>query len=300
NMYALARNSWKYVDRDQRKFRKQHLEFNFLAPDTINEMLTALKIIESATGEALHNADPSVSAMDGRALLKSKTALPEDLEITVKNFENTNRKTILLKVSQSWTLYNNLINYYIAQQIIGFLETQEDDPDAAIKTLRSRMRSAASKYNDVPVAWTNVGGQLIPKPAVDELIGSIVTGKTKGWKDIHAFYKTQSDRYTEDKLLHALTVLNQSLKTDRSRLDKAFIIQLIEGSVTTREWMVNGIHESRAKDYDNPFRIMAYENADEMNIVTGKLSDNSFINKEVADLKKYKRSVSKLIKRLSA
>ncbi|MET0300456.1 MAG: DUF4954 family protein, partial [Flavitalea sp.] len=139
NMYALARNSWKYVDRDQRKFRKQHLEFNFLAPDTINEMLTALEIIETATGEALQNADPSISPQNARSILKSKTELPENLEITVNDFENTNRKTILLKVSQSWVLYNDLINYYIAQQIIGFLETQKEDPDAAIKTLRARM-----------------------------------------------------------------------------------------------------------------------------------------------------------------
>ncbi|MET0243181.1 MAG: DUF4954 family protein, partial [Flavitalea sp.] len=223
NMYALARNSWKYVDRDQRKFRKQHLEFNFLAPDTINEMLTALEIIETATGEALQNADPSILPQNARSILKSKTELPENLEITVNDFENTNRKTILLKVSQSWVLYNDLINYYIAQQIIGFFETQKEDPDAAIKTLRARMRSTTSKYHGSPVEWTNVGGQLIQKPAVDELISNIVSGKIKGWKEIHAFYKTQADRYTEDKLLHALTVLNQSLQADKSKLDKEFI-----------------------------------------------------------------------------
>ena len=34
NMYALARNSWKYLDRDKRTDKTQLLEFDFLAPDT--------------------------------------------------------------------------------------------------------------------------------------------------------------------------------------------------------------------------------------------------------------------------
>ena len=35
NMYALARNSWKYTDRDKRIDKTQLLEFDFLAPDTV-------------------------------------------------------------------------------------------------------------------------------------------------------------------------------------------------------------------------------------------------------------------------
>ena len=52
NMYALARNSWKYVDRDSRINKKQLLEFSFLAPDTINEILRSLVLLERLTAEA--------------------------------------------------------------------------------------------------------------------------------------------------------------------------------------------------------------------------------------------------------
>ena len=38
NMYALARNSWKYEDRDKRTEKIQPIEYDYLAPDTINEM----------------------------------------------------------------------------------------------------------------------------------------------------------------------------------------------------------------------------------------------------------------------
>ena len=45
NMYALERNSWKYSDRDRRTDKIQHLEYDYLAPDTINELFDSLKIL---------------------------------------------------------------------------------------------------------------------------------------------------------------------------------------------------------------------------------------------------------------
>src|ERR1044072_7852631 len=42
NMYALARNSWKYVDRDKRTEKIQQIEYDYLAPDSVEEMLASL------------------------------------------------------------------------------------------------------------------------------------------------------------------------------------------------------------------------------------------------------------------
>ena len=50
NMYALARNSWKYIDRDRRIDKIQLLEYDYLAPDTIGEIVTALALLERFTG----------------------------------------------------------------------------------------------------------------------------------------------------------------------------------------------------------------------------------------------------------
>ena len=54
NMYALERNAWKYVDRDKRTDRIQRIEYDYLAPDTINEIINALELLELATGKAYH------------------------------------------------------------------------------------------------------------------------------------------------------------------------------------------------------------------------------------------------------
>ena len=50
NMYALARNSWKYHDRDARLYRHQTYEYDFLAPDTADEILATTELLEMWTG----------------------------------------------------------------------------------------------------------------------------------------------------------------------------------------------------------------------------------------------------------
>ena len=52
NMYALARNAWKYADRDKRINKTQLLEFDYLAPDSINELVEGIAILQQATGKA--------------------------------------------------------------------------------------------------------------------------------------------------------------------------------------------------------------------------------------------------------
>src|ERR1700722_13542560 len=81
NMYALARNSWKYVDRDKRTNKPQLIEYDFLAPDSINEMIDAINLIEKCAG---------------KKILSSKKNIDE-LEIPSGVFENSKRKTKLIK-----------------------------------------------------------------------------------------------------------------------------------------------------------------------------------------------------------
>src|SRR5678816_2731984 len=52
NMYALARNEEKYAARDQRGDKTQHIEYDFLAPDSINEIFDSIYLIKKFTGQA--------------------------------------------------------------------------------------------------------------------------------------------------------------------------------------------------------------------------------------------------------
>lgn len=84
--------------------------------------------------------------------------------------------------------------------------------------------------------------------------------------------------------------------TDIKKISEKQFKNLLQQSVITEEWMTKAIHDSRAKDYANPFRKMVYRNDDEMNEVTGSLQKNSFIKLQNDLLVAYKKEVNDLIK----
>ncbi|MEJ7831064.1 MAG: DUF4954 domain-containing protein, partial [Segetibacter sp.] len=66
----------------------------------------------------------------------------------------------------------------------------------------------------------------------------------------------------------------------------------LNAAVETKEWMTQGIYDSRAKDYSSPYRKMIYDNLEEMNAVMGNLEENSFINQQKDELEKFKKQVT--------
>jgi hypothetical protein len=149
----------------------------------------------------------------------------------------------------------------------------------------------------VRTAWTNVGGQLILQTELQKLTQQIHSGKINDWEKVHQFYRIQGQRYVQDKLQHALVALKEVQGIHAKKMDKAVFKNLLQQSIATKEWMVKGIYDSRAKDYRNPFRKMVYETQKEMNAVVGALADNSFINQEIESLSRYKKEVNGLIRK---
>jgi hypothetical protein len=86
NMYALARNARKYEDRDKRAYKFQWIEFDFLAPDTVNEMFDALKLF-------------------------STLSLNEQGEAFVSGWENSKRKIVLTKIHQASDIFKKMIEF---------------------------------------------------------------------------------------------------------------------------------------------------------------------------------------------
>jgi hypothetical protein len=297
NMYALARNSWKYVDRDSRTSKKQLLEFNFLAPDTINEILSSLVLLQRLTAEAYFkkiNDNKKYTHEEliqiGKDLLDSHNEILNDLEITTTEFENTGRCTLIVKVPSAYQLFKELVSYYAVQQLNDFVEKEKITSTAI---LLEKLPARVSLTN-----WKNVGGQLIQEAAVEKLLNQITNNRVKGWDDIHSFYQIHADAYQHDKLVHAMAALKQVTGTNLKKVNDGCLKLLFQQSVTTREWMVKGIYDSRAKDYSNPFRQMVYESNSEMDAVVGKLVNNSFINKEISELKAYKTAINNRLKKL--
>ncbi len=298
NMYALARNSWKYADRDKRIGKGQALEFNFLAPDSVNEIIGSLKLFRYLTGKAWlqreqprkkHDMDEMMAA--GKKLLDEQDPVVQELEILAEGFENNPRPVVLVKVQAAYRLFKELIIFYAVQQMLEMVKEKK------IRTVEELKAAVPSKLTVTD--WTNVGGQLIQNTEIDKLIRQVHSGRIKGWDGVHSFYVNQAASYTREKFLHAAAALKEVHGIHLRNADAGTISSLLEQSLSIREGMVRGIYESRAKDYRNPFRKMVYETNAAMNEVIGKLEQNSFIRQEKAALEEYKKTVQQLIRKWS-
>ena len=294
NMYALARNAWKYIDRDRRTEKTQLLEFDYLAPDTVGEMVQALAIFERCTGQAIARAsgkttkytDEQLREM-GAALLQHSPGEADALEILADSMENSDRKVKLVKVAQAWSLFRELIAYHAANQLLRHIDGQH-------------IRSYAGLAETLPATtsmqpWVNAGGQLIRESELNKLITQIHNGKIKTWQQIHGWYVRQGEQYPADRLTHALAALKTATGISLKRGGPRALGHLLRQSVALKEQLTREIYDSRSKDYANRFRKMIYESTEEMNAVLGRLSDNSFIKQEKEATKKYRASVEKLI-----
>jgi len=297
NMYALARNSWKYLDRDKRIERIQHIEYDVFAPDSVNEMFDTLSILEELTGKAfLKKADAKKKyskeqcIQKGKELLNEQNKIVEKLEIIAENFENTKRKTVLIKVQEAYAVYKKVISYYGINQLIDFIKLNNF---SSLEELRKTIPSKSERNE-----WLNVGGQLMTKTTVDILRNKVRTGKLKCWDDVHAFYTAEGEKYYAQKIKHALASLAEIKNISLKKLDAGGISALLQEVLQTKEWITESIYTSRAKDYKNPYRKMVYESFEEMNKVIGKLEDNSFIQYQEKELKNFKKEIALLKKKM--
>jgi hypothetical protein len=264
NMYALERNAWKFEDRDQRIEKIQKIEFAYLAPDTINEMFTAIEIL-------------------------SNSKIDEHGNAVIEGIENSSRKTEVVKVSQVLDLFKELIAFYGTAELIKYIQQNEFSSFEEIK-------------KSIPVKisrneWKNIGGQLIPVADVQKLKNKIKDGKINSWSEVHDFYRQAGEDYEKNKLVHAFTSLLEIENITSKQFTPACFKKLLQRAVDTKSWMSKRIYESREKDYTNPFRKMIYENKAEMDAVMGKIEDNHFIQDQLKQLDIFKKTAKGLMKK---
>ena len=263
NMYALARNAWKFENRDKRTEKIQKIEYDYLAPDTINEMFTTIEILSKIKTDTNGNG-------------------------TIDGIENSHRKTEVVKVKKSIELFKELISFHGVVQLMehiksnNFSSFEELKKSIPVKITRSE--------------WKNIGGQLMPSSNVETLKKKIKTDKIKSWSEVHDFYRREGAEYHKNKLVHAYTSLLEIENITSKQFTPELFKILLQKSIDTKTWMSKGIYESREKDYKNPFRKMVYETKEEMDAVVGKIENNHFIQDQFKELESFKKTVKNLIR----
>jgi hypothetical protein len=291
NMYALARNSWKFQQRDKRIKKIQNIEFEPLAPDTIEEIITARRLLEiwAAKADLRQKGNPGAIsdqnelAKTGRGLLYGKEEAVNRLEVLGENVENSRRKVLILKTYKAYHAYGDMLLYYAIKNLLVYMGSH---PEATIWWMCNDLK------DDREREWINLGGQIMKMKDLNELCSDIGSGMLSSWTEIHDRYNTLWGKYPIDKQKHALTILYELLETDKitdlqweSALNRAIEIQ---------EYICDQVYISRKKDYDNPFRQATFRNQDEMKAAIGTIDDNSFI----VQVKKETEEFRKLVKEI--
>jgi hypothetical protein len=300
NFYALARNAWKYQDRDNRKNIDQYFEYDYLAPDSVNELIKGREVIAIAVAKAqLLKEKKSAQITEnqllqlGCKLLSTKTKKEIDqLDVFVDGFENSKRKTRLIKCHDAFAIFEKMIFIYGMDQLMLKLNQN------GLKGLSAKVK--AIKTTGAATEWSNIGGQLIPSKSVQSMLQQIKTDKLASWNAVHQYYQKETATYLAKKNLHALHCLELIEGTTISGLSHKKLNEWIDRYQIIKEEITQKIKSSRAKDYTNPFRKMVYQNQAEMDAIVGNLNDNSFIAKQIADQKQLNKLIIEFKQALKA
>ncbi len=295
NMYAIARNTSKYLKRDTRKRRIQNIEFETLAPDTIEEIIAACKYLEVMTAKAyLREQNDNVDKYEYHELrtlgrdLMTKPEIVNKLEILGENVEKSDRKVVILKTYKAYHAYRDMILYYAINTITKSLS---DNDKQYLDDIRSKNDELRRKI------WINLGGQMMMQEDVDQLREDINNGTLNSWEEIHNRYNEIWKRYPKDKFKHACLSLYFLLQT--KEISKEIFNDLLLKSVKIQNYICEEVYNSRKKDYDNQIRNSTFRNEEEKNAVVGKLDDNSFVKQIRKETEEYISRIEKIISMLN-
>lgn len=275
NMYALARNSWKYQSRDKRRTKVQNIEFETFAPDSMEETIAARKLLEiwtakawlRAQGEDENGRSEKWLRDKGHELLHGDEQSVEALDVYGEHMEKSLRKVRILKVYRAYHAYGDMLINYAMTNILAYTESH---PEIDLMALSRQLESRRQRE------WINLGGQLMMITDFDRLRMDIREGRLNSWKAIHKRYNEIWKRYPMDKLRHAYLSLCFVMGVDK--MAPATWLEVLAHEERIQQYIANQVYLSRKKDHDNTFRHATYRNAEEMDAAIGSIESNGFVN----------------------
>jgi len=291
NMYALARNTWKFGSRDKRKRKTQNIEFDSLAPDTAEEMLAGLALLARWTATAKLRADGEAGEAKtaeelealGGALLTGPAEAMDGLEVLADGVERSRRDTVILKPREAYAAYRDMLTYYAMKNLLAYCD---EHAEATRSSLRDDLAGERQSH------WVNLGGQLIAAPDLERIKDDIKSGRLDSWAEIHAAYDALWRQYPRDKQRHALACLLELHGAEE--LTPELWQGALDDAARIQRYVRDETFASRKKDFDDPFRAMAYADEAEMAAVLGSAEGNSFVKQIREETEQFKALVAEV------
>lgn len=297
NLYALARNSEKYSQRDKRVDKSILWDFDYLAPDTVNEMMSAIEQLKVLTAKAYarkenKNLSPRQLLKTGEWLLTNNPEYVDSLDVFADGFENSNRPVRILKIRKAYENYQRMIICYAVRQLRQWF----DEDEKAWQKLPALLKTAKGKRE----TWKNAGGQFIKEKSLEQLLKDIRSNKVDSWDSVHDWYVKQSNKYSAEKLRHSLATIMELHRWSPKQFTPSRVSSLALQALETEKWITRQIMASREKDYRNPFRKKVYDSIAEMETVIGALKENPFLLSQQKRLAAFESSIAAWLNQLKS
>jgi hypothetical protein len=328
NMFAVVRNAWKYRARDIRRVKEQHVEYDYLAPDTAEEMLAAvglLKIgIESALGRELRNQDLAEGG--------DVAAFEHGLDVRLDGLA-AGRQAHILHPLRGYRWYRTMLAFYGARELKTGLEEQlhgaaapgtgssgapageveeteqeraarpAGDPSpgvsAAPRLRRAKGAEPLARLREQLAApsrrWENLGGQLAPEEEVEDMLAKLRSGAIDSWGELHEAYDRAWERYPAQRRSHALFCVLGVYGREIDSLDAGLAARILRDSQATARVLLERAVASRRKDFANPFRRITFRTEEEMTAVLGTVEDIPFLRRFREETERYCAEVDRLL-----
>lgn len=293
DMFAITRNKNKFLKRDKRVKKIQHIETDPLAPDTMQEIMIALDRLIGLTAGYLKSIDSEY--------MENKTTHEEQYQ-AAKDFLHQNPEAeftledpicqkkfgaVIYKPVQAYKMYRKIVKYFATRTLMDFCQSLNQE--MLTLDLVERIRKLPL-YTE----WENVGGQVIPSEKIKELFEAIKNGTVNNWESVHQVYKFCECAYEQYKVRYALYLLEQLY----SRPIEEFSVDLyrnITDDVSIVAYDIfNASLKSREKDYKDYYRSMVYHSENELNAVIGPLEDNSFLRQLRSDTEEFTKKIREI------
>jgi len=213
NMYALFRNNWKF----QKRLGKagEGIEYQFMAPDTAEEIQKALELLES---------------------YKKK--------IPAFTLENSSRKVQILGIDEGIRAYKEMLLWYGVSTVLAWLERPGVNSD--------KYKDIPVDASKKTWGWTNVCGHLVCDVDLKQMVQDIEKGDFISWDDVEERFERFDLEYPKTRFAHALHIL--AVLYGKKQFDQEMLEKIKNDYNKLAGKIKKQIIATRTKDFENKFR----------------------------------------------
>ncbi|MDR2694055.1 MAG: DUF4954 family protein [Chitinispirillales bacterium] len=249
NMYAVMRSKYKFAMReDKRIHRGSFIEPDPLAPDTVDEIFDALNLIEQHRAGAAGN-------------------------------DNSLRSTPFIRINEACEAYRMMVRHYCAKNILPYMK------ENGLKNIKELIISIYPLSDgDGGSRWIDCGGMIITERSLENIISAIKGDDVKTFDCVHALFDRHTAAYKIEKVKHAVRSIAKLEHVNINELTESRFAAFLEAVPNDCARITALTVQSRAKDYENPFRRATYESTEEMINVLGAAEEDAVVKKTVKEM----------------